>query len=105
MYKVKNRRYTSASGPTLFSPLFTLCILLKLIIYTLYRHPLVSARPRECESPPPLVSARPIECLDAVSPDPLGGELPAEDGFEWCESRGAPHLPPLGLPSESHHVP
>ena len=73
---------------------FTLFILLKLIMYTLYRHPLVSARPRECESPPPLVSARPIECLDAVSPDPLGGELPAEDGFEWCESRGAPHLPP-----------
>ena len=63
-------------------------------MYTLYRHPLVSARPRECESPPPLVSARPIECLDAVSPDPLGGELPTEDGFEWCESRGAPHLPP-----------
>ena len=54
----------------------------------------MSARPRECESPPPLVSARPTECLDAVSPDPLGGELPAEGGFEWCESRGAPPLPP-----------
>ena len=40
------------------------------------------------------MSARPIGCLDAVSPDPLGGELPAEGGFEWCESRGVPHLPP-----------
>ena len=81
-----------------------------ILLYTLYRDPLVSARPteylpREChqceslsESPSPLVSARPIGCLDAVSPDPLGGELPAEGGFEWCESRGAPHL------SSSHYT-
>ena len=34
-----------------------------------------------------------------MSPDPLCGELPAEDGFEWCcESRGAPQLAPAHLP-------